>query len=106
MTTTWKIADLRRKPDTGLVFEVTYIINFNLEGEGDRHVGGIDLQGDANDPNFVPFEELTEEVVIGWVQSELGEAEIANITSNIQTRLQQRIDQKNNPEFLRGTPWS
>jgi hypothetical protein len=105
MTTTWTIANIKRKPDTGLVFEVTYIMNFKLENKEDRHVGMVELEGDASDPNFVPFNELTQETVLGWVQTKLGEEEITRIQTQMETRLQERIDRENNPEFLQGLPW-
>ena len=57
-------------------------------------------------PNFIPFEELTEEVVGSWVQAKLGEAEITRIETEAQTRLQERIDREKNPEFLQGLPWT
>jgi hypothetical protein len=105
MKTTTKIAGLKRKPTTGLVFEVTYIMNFELASETDRKVGMIEFEGDETDPNFVPFEDLTEETVLGWVTTTLGEEEITKIETEFETRLQERIDKKANPEFLTGTPW-
>jgi hypothetical protein len=105
MKTTTKIANLKRKPTTGLVFEVTYIMNFELEGETDRKIGTVEFEGDINDPNFVPFEDLTEETVLGWVTSTLGEEQISAIETEFEVRLQGRIDKKASPEFLTGKPW-
>jgi len=105
MTTTWKIAQLKRIPDTGLVTYVTYIMNFELEGEIDRLVGSITLTGDVNDPDFIPFENLTEEDVIAWVQADLGAVEISTIEADYQAQLEERILNNQNPEFLEGTPW-
>ena len=105
MTTTWKIAQLKRVPDTGLVTQVTYIMNFKLESETDRKVGSVTLTGDASDPNFIPYENLTEEGVVAWVQAELGASEISTIETEFQTRLQEKLDKKNNPESLTGLPW-
>ena len=105
MTTTWKIAQLKRVPDTGLVTRVTYIMNFELEGETDRKVGSVTLTGDVNDPNFIPYENLTEEGVVAWVQAELGASEISTFETEFQTRLQERLNKKNNPESLTGLPW-
>lgn len=106
MKTTTKIANLKRKPTTGLVFEVTYIMNFELENETDRKVGIIEFEGDETDPNFIPFEDLTEEIVLGWVTATLGEEQTSAIETEFETRLQERINKKANPEFLTGTPWN
>lgn len=105
MEKNWKIANLKRYPQNGLVFDVTYIINFKLENEEDRHVGGIELEGNPEDENFIPFEELTEEIVIDWVKETLGEEKLNEIYSNMENRLQERIERKNNPQFLSGKPW-
>jgi len=105
MEKNWTIADLKRYPENGLVFDVTYIINFALEDIQDRHVGGLQLEGDPEDENFIPFEEITEEVVIDWVKTELGEEKLDEIYSNMTTRLEEKLERKNNPPFLEGKPW-
>lgn len=106
MTTTWQIANIKRLPSNGLVIEVTYIMNFVLETKTDRRVGVITLTGDPQDPGFVPYESLTEEIVIGWVQNNLGAQTITDIQTQHQTRLQAVIDRETNPEFLTGLPWN
>lgn len=106
MTTTWKIAQLKRNPTNGLVFEVTYIMNFELENETDRHVGSVELEGDPTSETFVPYEELTELIVLEWVKEELTQSKITEIETSMETRLEDRIEKKANPEFLTGTPWN
>lgn len=106
MTTTWKIAQLKRNPSNGLVFEVTFIMNFKLENETDRHVGSVKLTGDPTSPSFVPYEELTEAIVLNWVKEELTQAKITEIETSAEARLEDRIEKKANPEFLIGTPWN
>lgn len=105
MTTTWKIAQLKRNPSNGLVFEVTFIMNFELENETDRHVGSVTLEGDPTSETFVPYEELTELIVLDWVKEELTQSKITEIESSMESRLQEIIEKKTNPEFLTGTPW-
>ena len=105
METNWKILNLKRKPENGLVIEVTYVMNFKLEDESDRKIGMIKLEGNENDPNFIPFEELTEEVVLDWVKSELGEEKIEEIESHHKSIMEGRIERKANPESLQGLPW-
>ena len=105
MKTTTKIANLKRKPTTGLVFEVTYVMNFELEGESDRKVGSVTLVGDPTSSTFVPYEELTEAIVLDWVKTTVGEEKITEIATEAEARLEDRIEKKTNPEFLTGTPW-
>jgi hypothetical protein len=105
MEINWKVLNLKRKPDTGLVIEVTYVMNFDLNGEKDRQIESIELEGDVNNPAHIPYENLTEEIVLGWVQSKLGSEKVIEIQTSVQTRIQERIDRKKNPEFLTGKPW-
>jgi hypothetical protein len=106
MTTTWQIAQLKRTPDTELVNEVLYVMNFTHEQESDRHVGVIRLTGDPTDPAFIPFEDLTEATVLQWVQDELGQEKIDEIEASALTRLQADHNKRTNPEFLTGFPWN
>lgn len=105
MNTIWKIADAKRKVPSGLVIEVVYIMNFELESESDRHVGIAKFESDPTAPGFIPFEQLTESIMIDWVKTQLGEEKIASITTQAESRLQERIDRKKNPETLPGLPW-
>lgn len=106
MTTTWQIAQIKRTPDTELVFEVVYIMNFLYEGESDRHVGTVTLQGDPASEGFIPFDQLTKEIVEQWVKDKLGIEAIAQEEEAALLTLQKTINKKNNPEFLTGMPWS
>ena len=105
MESNFKIVSMKRTPVDGVVINVTFIIYFSLEGITDRHVGSINLVGDPSSSDFVPFGELTEELVIEWVNDELGADKLAEIFTNMETRLQEKLDKKNNPEFIVGTPW-
>lgn len=105
METIWKITNLKRIPGDDLVIEAEYGVTFKLEDEMDRRFGVVTLEGDANDPNFVPYADLTEELVIGWVKSTLGAESIAALEGQLQEELQGRIDEKNNPEFIEENPF-
>lgn len=106
MTTTWQIVNLKRTPDTELVFEVTYVMNFTHEQESDRHVGVITFTGNASDPAFVPYEELTEAIVKQWIEDKLGAEKIAEIEASMLAKLQVQHNKRTNPEYLMGTPWN
>jgi len=105
METIWKITNLKRIPGNDLVIEAEYGVTFKLEDEMDRRFGVVTLEGDANDPNFVPYADLTEELVIGWVKSVLGAESVAALEGQLQEELQGRIDKKNNPEFIEENPF-
>jgi hypothetical protein len=55
-------------------------------------------QKDPTDPSFVPFDDLTEEVVLGWVQDKMGE--------EIESNLNNQMDALKNPTSAIGVPWN
>jgi hypothetical protein len=64
MTTKWKIEQLKRQGDTGLVVEVFYNVIVKESAYMANQKGKLTLTGDPNSENFVAFENLTEEIVI------------------------------------------
>lgn len=105
MKITWSIAELKSKSDTKVVIDVTAIVSFELDGYTDRAVRGAKFEGDPTSPSFIPFENLTEEIVIGWVKEQLGPDEIADMEDNVKKRIEQRIQSIKNPEFISKIPW-
>ena len=97
----YKIANLERNATDGGVITAHWIMN----GKDDDYVGSVygsvGITYDHNDPNFIPFEQLTEEVVIGWVKEALGEETVA---AN-EVAVQKQIDEAKNPTVVSGLPW-
>ena len=55
----------------------------------------------ANVSNFIPYEDLTNEIVIGWIQEELGVDGVANLEACIQGQIDSQI---NPPVVPQNTP--
>jgi hypothetical protein len=109
MTTfTWKVANLERNVADGKVYTVHYTVNAlsdtvdpNSESGGFYSAGAygsVGLDGDVT----TPFENLTEEVVVGWVKEALGGEEKV---AEIEAALQAQIDEKVAPSKAAGVPW-
>jgi len=105
MTTTFKIANMERYPENEVVFNVTYVMNFAEAGETDRRVGSIVITGDPTSPDFIPFADLTEAIVIEWVKEDLGADAITEIEAAMLIRLQERAEAKAHPTEIAGVPW-
>ena len=105
MNTTIKILNLKRKPTTGFVFNVTYTMLFELEGLTDRKVGNIHFTNEEVSDTFISFDELTEETVLAWVTDSLGAERIAKIEASRKASLEERIAKKATPTELKGLPW-
>jgi len=109
MTTfTWKVANLERTVADGRVGTVHYTVNAlsdtvdpNSESGGFYSAGAygsVCLDGEVT----TPFENLTEEVVVGWVKEKLGGEEKV---AEIEAALQNQIDLKITPVSAAGVPW-
>jgi hypothetical protein len=106
MKTTWRIANLKRDQSTGLVFELSYLIMFELEDQKAHYFETIPIHGAVTDEGFVPFESLTEDMVILWVKEIVGEERIADIENKTRVILEEKIAKKTAESFVEGLPWN
>ena len=100
-TNTWKVANLERHTANGVVYTVHYTVNANDGTYDVGAYGSIGLEAPAEGENYVPFADLTEEVVVGWVQ----EALTAEKVAEIEAALQARLDEQHAPTKASGLPW-
>ncbi len=103
MTTTvftWHIAQLERETADGYVFTAHYTIDANDGTYKAGAYGSIGLERPEED--MIPFADLTEEIVIGWVKEKFGEEKVAEI----EAALQAQLDEQRQPTRASGLPWS
>lgn len=94
------IAQLDRKSDSNGVVTVHWTA-FKTEGDYTASsYGAQSFQPDPESEGFVPFEELTEETVVGWLTSQ------ENCSSDLEARLDADIENQKNPPILHGLPWT
>ena len=95
----WKILDMERNALTGLVIKV---ISAYVLSEGNIIARKIVITELEEGETFIPFEELTEELVISWVKEDMGEVAVLNIEAITQND----FDVKSQPkETITGNPW-
>jgi len=95
---TWTIANLERNIADGGVTVAHWAAT---EVDGDYSASSYGTCGftyDATDPSFVPYDNLTESEVLGWVWAEVDQAAIeAALTADIESQ--------KNPTSADGMPW-
>lgn len=69
----WKIGRVTSDKVTGLVVEAKYIFIASEENKRSLKSGKVLFTGDASSKSFIEFEKLTEEQVLSWVKSLLGD---------------------------------
>lgn len=98
-TYTWHIANLERETADGYVFTAHYTVDAE---DGTYRAGAYGSVGlERPETDLIPFADLTEELVIGWVKEKLGEETI----SNVETALQTQLDEQAAPTKAAGVPW-
>ena len=97
---TWKIAQLERETADGFVFTAHYTVDAN---DGTYSAGAYGSVGFERPDNLIPYADLTESVVVGWVQEALGGAEKV---AEIQAALQSQLDEQRHPSKAAGIPWA
>jgi len=98
-TTTWNIANLDRETADGYVFTAHYTVNASDETYSSGAYGSI---GFERPETLVPFADLTEETVVGWVKDQLTAEKVAEV----EAALQAQLDEQKAPTKAAGTPWS
>ena len=109
ITYTWTATALIGYPtfegQTDVVTRASYTV---LGDDGDGHTADYsNWQETPLDPSvpFIPYADLTNDIVIGWVQSNLGPDRVAAIEESIATVIQRQVTPPPEPEVL-PLPWA
>jgi len=95
---TWTIANLERNVADGGVTVAHWRVS---EVDGDYSAftyGTVGFTPDANADDFVDYDDLTEEVVLGWVWESVNQ-------TNTEAALTANIEGQKNPVSVDGMPW-
>jgi hypothetical protein len=98
-TFTWNIANLERETSDGYVYTAHYTVN---AADGTYSAGAYGSLGLERGDTLVPFADLTEATVVGWVKEKL----TAEKVTEIEAALQAQLDEQRQPTKAGGLPWS
>ena len=97
-TFSWKIANLERETADGFVFTCHYTVNAD---DGTYTSGAYGSLGLERPETLIPYSQLTEEIVVGWVKDKFGAEKVAEI----EAALQAQLDEQHAPSRAAGLPW-
>lgn len=107
-TYTWTATNLIGYPqyegETDVITTVFYTVTAD-DGEG--HTASLqNIQQTPLDPlvPFIPYPDLTNDIVIGWVQDDLGPNGVASITANLDAQIEAQINPPPAPQSF-PLPW-
>jgi len=99
ITKTWEVNTLERELADGYVKKVIYRVK-GIDGSEEklRATGEVELK---KPETLIPYKDLTESTVLGWVKAALGTEEVARV----EKWLEDEIALINTPVTGTGKPW-
>jgi len=97
-TPAWKIASLERETADGFVYTAHYTVDVE---DGTYRAGAYGSIGFERPETLIPYADLTEEIVVGWVQAALGEEKVQEVAQALLTQLSEQRE----PTKASGIPW-
>ena len=104
-TKTWQINTLQRELADGYVSKAIYRVNGEDGTYKFRATGEVDL---PKPDTLVPYADLTESTVIGWVKARIGELNTAvngPSVAEIETAVENGVNEQKTPTTGVGKPW-
>jgi len=93
----WNIVNLDRKTSDGFVITAHYTVSAT---DGDHTASTYGTVGyTQGEGSYVPYADLTETEVVGWVQESLGK-------DTVEAGLAAQIEAQKNPVQEAGVPWA
>ena len=96
MNIEWNVVNMERKTYDGFVVTVHYTVTA-VDGEYTASTYGT-VGYTQEEGNFTPFEQLTKDQVVGWVQTSLDK-------ETVEASLASQIEALKNPVQESGLPW-
>jgi hypothetical protein len=93
------IVNLERETATDLVITAHWSASMEQDGIVVSEYGSVGLPVKSpSDADFVPFDKLTEKMVLGWVDEMIGD--------QVRSSLRNQIALAKNPKTVDGLPWA
>lgn len=105
MEKNWKILNLKRNSSDDLVTEITYECRVTIDNTMDREIGTVIIEGDINDPDFIAYDNLTEETIVGWLETKLTTEGKTTIEDALITKINEKISKRAARTTKQGLPW-
>lgn len=98
-TYTWQFPQLETYPTLQDKTNVVFTVHWRLRGEDElgnsaEVYGSVGLAPYDDEGQFVEFADLTEETVIAWVESALGEEQVTQCKQNLDDQIEVIVNPK------------
>ena len=106
MTTyTWTVTKLYtlQQPDPNYVVTAYWRLT-GVDGQYTAYIENINTFDSQQESNFIPYDQLTNDIVIGWVQNQLGAGGISSWEACVQGQINSLINPPVSPQNT-PLPW-
>ena len=97
MNFTWNVVQMDRLTSDGFVVTVHYIVNATDDTYSASTYGTVGYTQEPGE-TYIPYADLTEATVVGWVQTSLGK-------DTVEASLEGQIEAQKHPVQEAGVPW-
>jgi len=112
-TITWTVSSLDYAVSKDGLDNVATVAHWRCTGEdADGNVGSVYGAKGLPEPSsddFMPWDKITEETVLGWLVAEMATNKMDDTTTeqeSVEASVQAQIDEKAKPTRGTGTPWA
>jgi hypothetical protein len=98
MNINWQVQNMTRVLNDGFVINVAWSCTASQDSAS-AFYGGTTVYTQESE-SFIPYDQLTEEIVLGWVFTALGDQK-AEIEANLTAKVEKQL----NPTTANGMPW-
>ena len=95
ITYNWGIVQLDAYHKKDGLTDVVFTVHWTLTGTDGTYTGGVygSVGVTLDEGNgYTPYDELTKEQVVGWVQDALGAEQVASLESSVANQIEQQIN--------------
>jgi hypothetical protein len=105
-TYTWTVNQMYtvQQPDPNYVVNVLWTLT-GVDGQYTASIQGNSMFDSNQSGTFIPYNQLTQDIVIGWVQNQLGPVGISNYEANVQGQINSQINPPVSPQNT-PLPWA
>lgn len=101
-TIVWNIMNMERILDDDFVIVAHWTCTASESSNSSNLYGSQLFEYAPNQPGYIPFNDLTESVVIGWVHDRIGSDGVVSI----ETKAMEQLNKILNPVVITGLPWA
>ena len=96
MNYTWNIVNLKRTISDDVVNEIQYQCIAESASYSERQISLLEITGSSEDPGFIPYEDLTEGIVLAWVT---GSIDKTSFELEVSSSLASQVNDVNSEDY-------